>query len=126
MTERQHVAYKLVELPDGGRGLATLNIPKTATVFETDYKVAFRGKSADSAAPSLMRTDDILTVSIVPVGGKASAGVMEGRSIRSHNKLSYKVGQHTKSTLNTSEGKGDGICFFWDPKTPLLWDKMFA
>jgi hypothetical protein len=126
MAERIHTAYKLVALPDGRRGLATLNVPKTSTVVETDYKVAYRGKAASSESPVLVRMDDVITLSIVPVGGKPTDIVPEGTSIRSHNQCVYKVGQHTRSTLNMTEGKGDGIHAFLDPKTPLLWDKLFG
>lgn len=126
MVDRQHIGYKLVDLPDGRRGLATLSLPKTATVFGTDYRATPRGKVFDPSAPQLMRTNEVITVSINPVGSKPGEVVSEGCSIRSHNKLAYKVGQRTKSSLNVEDGKGDGIHFFWDPKTPKLWAQMFV
>lgn len=126
MGERQHIGYKLVDLPDGRRGLVTLSLPKTATVFGTDYHATPRGKVFDLSAPQLMRTDEVITVSINPIGGKTDEVVREGCSIRGHNKLLYKVGQRTKSSLNTEDGKGDGIHFFWDPKTPKMWSQLFV
>ena len=126
MTERIHTIYKLVALPGGGRGLATLNVPKTATVVETSYKVAYRGMAdATAGSPVFVRTNDVVTMSIVPVGGKSGDIVPQGTSIRGHNQLVYKVGQHTTVTMAVSGGKGDGIHGFTDPKTPLLWDKLF-
>lgn len=123
VTEHPSTAYKLVALPNGRMGLATLIIPKISTVVETGYTVAFRGKAVDSASPKLMRTDDVITMSIVPVG--ASDVVSSGTSFRNHNPLTYAIGKHTRVTLNTTAEKGDGVHFFWDPKTPLLWTTLF-
>jgi len=125
MTQRSNVCYKLVELPDGRRGLATMSIPKTSTVVDTSYKVAFRGKSDDSESPIMSRVDDIITMSITPIG--SSSIVLRGKSIRGDNKLDYIVGQHTKCvSFQPMGGRGNGIHVFWDPNTPLLWDKMFG
>ena len=125
ITDHPSTAYKLVALPDGSTGLATLIIPKTSTVVETGYTVAFRGKTTSSASPKLMRTDDVITMSIVPVGARPGKVAASGTSFRNHNPLTYSVGKHTRVTLNTTAEKGDGIHFFWDPKTPLLWTTLF-
>jgi hypothetical protein len=125
ITEHPSTAYRLVLLPDGRTGLATLIIPKTSTVVETGYTVAFRGKATDSASPKLMRTDDVITMSIVPVGARPGEIVAFGTSFRNHNPLTYATGKRTRVTLNTTAEKGDGIHFFWDPKTPLLWPTLF-
>lgn len=125
VTDHPSVAYKLVLLPDGRSGLAKLIIPKTSTVVETGYSVAFRGKAAGSASPKLMRADDVITMSITPVGSRPGEVVASGTSFRNHNPLLYTIGKHTKVTLNSTAEKGDGIHFFWDPKTPLLWSTLF-
>lgn len=125
LTEHPSTAYRAVLLPDGRIGLATLIIPKTSTVVETGYSVAYRGKAEDSASPKLVRMDDVITMSIIPVGGRPGEVVSSGTSFRNHNPLTYKIGQHTKVTLNTTAAKGDGIHAFWDPKTPLMWTTLF-
>lgn len=125
--EHPHVGYKMVKLPNGMVGIATLRIPTDANVIKTSYVVQYRGQPIDEKKEEhrLLRTDKALVTSISSIVGSPTLYI-DGYSLR-NPKFKYTVGVLIKDPLKRhDEQDGNGIHFFTSEKFAKMWQGLLG
>jgi hypothetical protein len=120
--EQPTMGYKMVALPSGQAGIATLSIPTKSTVIRTSYQVAYRNMP-DADPAFLLRTDKVIVCKIVPLG-RPKEIVMKAQSTRS-KKLQYNLGKATEMTLGHPDAAdGHGVHFFESERHAQMWQLL--
>ena len=116
------IGYKMVVLPNGQNGIATLSIPKTSTVLRTSYQVTYKRMPAADPA-YLLRTNKVIVCKITPLGVPDKI-MQQAQSMRSQ-KLNYNLGKLTERELgHPNKEDGQGIHFFADIKHAMMWTSL--